>query len=628
MLEESIRNVAIIAHVDHGKTTLVDQLLRQSGHFRQTELEGECILDSNPLERERGITIFSKNCAIDYTDRRGRPFHINIIDTPGHADFSGEVERVLKMADGVLLLVDASEGVLPQTRYVLSKALALKLRPVVVISKMDRPDARPAFVLNQVFDLLVDLGADDVALDFPTVYVSARCGWANRAPEPPPESEGIHAVFDAIIEHIPPPASDPAAPLQAQITTLDYNDYVGRIGIGRVFAGTLQARADVVVIDAHGRHIRQRVDQIFRFDGLGRKEVERIVAGDLFAVVGLEQFGIGDTIADPDHPVALPTMPLDEPTIHMTFRINDGPFSGREGKYVTSRHLRERLERELKSNIALRVEDRTDEFIVSGRGILHLGILLENMRREGYELTVGKPEVIYRYENGKQLEPIELMVVDVPTENVGAVMQLIGERRGQMIRMDSQRTRTRMEFEIPARGLIGLRSRLLSATQGEAVIHHRFLKYDEFRGAIEERANGVMIATETGQVTAYALDQLADRGVMFVEPGQQVYEGQIVGEHCKSNDIPANVTRQKKLTNMRAASKDATVVLKAPLKMGLEEALEYIERDELVEITPQAIRLRKRLLKDVDRRRQRRASARVTNDQDSPQLAGADRSVG
>lgn len=610
MPNESIRNVAIIAHVDHGKTTLVDQLLRQSGHFRQSDLEGECILDSNPLERERGITIFSKNCAIDYTDRQGRSFHINIIDTPGHADFSGEVERVLKMADGVLLLVDASEGVLPQTRYVLSKALALKLRPVVVISKMDRPDARPDFVLNQVFDLLVDLGADDFALDFPTVYASARYGWASRDPHARAGNEGIHAIFDAIIEHIPPPASDPAAPLQAQITTLDYNDYVGRIGIGRVFAGVLQARQDVVVIDREGHSIRQRVDQIFRFDGLGRKEVERIVAGDLFAVVGLEQFGIGDTITDPDHPVALPTVPLDEPTIHMTFRINDGPFSGREGKYVTSRHLRERLERELKSNIALRVEDRGDEFIVSGRGILHLGILLENMRREGYELTVGKPEVIYRYENGKQLEPIELMVVDVPTNSVGAVMQLVGERRGQMIRMDSQRSRTRMEFEIPARGLIGLRSRLLSATQGEAVIHHRFLKYDEFCGSIEARANGVMIATETGQVTAYALDQLADRGMMFVEPGDAVYEGQIVGEHCKSNDIPANVIRQKKLTNMRAASKDATVVLKAALKMSLEEALEYIEQDELVEITPQAIRLRKRLLRDVDRRRQRRAAAR------------------
>lgn len=609
MPSENIRNVAIIAHVDHGKTTLVDQLLRQSGHFRQSELEGECILDSNPLERERGITIFSKNCAIDYTDRRGRRFHINIIDTPGHADFSGEVERVLKMADGVLLLVDASEGVLPQTRYVLSKALGLKLRPVVVISKMDRPDARPDFVLGQVFDLLVDLGADDFALDFPTVYASARYGWAARDPHARAGNEGIHAVFEAIIEHIPPPASDPTAPLQAQITTLDYNDYVGRIGIGRVFAGVLQARQDVVVINREGQPVKQRVDRIFRFDGLGRREVDRIVAGDLFAVVGLECFEIGDTIADPDHPAALPTVPLDEPTIHMTFRINDGPFSGREGKYVTSRHLRERLERELKSNIALRVEDRGDEFIVSGRGILHLGILLENMRREGYELTVGKPEVIYRFENGKQLEPIELMVVDVPNENVGAVMQLVGERRGQMVRMDSQRSRTRMEFEIPARGLIGLRSRLLSATQGEAVIHHRFLKYDEFRGSIEERANGVMIATETGQVTAYALDQLADRGTMFVEPGDAVYEGQIVGEHCKSNDIPANVIRQKKLTNMRAASKDATVVLKAPLKLGLEEALEYIEHDELVEITPQAIRLRKRLLKDVDRRRERRAAA-------------------
>ncbi|MBM3133197.1 MAG: translational GTPase TypA, partial [Chloroflexi bacterium] len=353
---------------------------------------------------------------------------------------------------------------------------------------------------------------------------------------------------------------------------------------------------------------KHRIAQLFRFDGLGRKEVDRIESGDLFAVVGLEQCDIGDTIADPEHPVALPTVPLDEPTMHMGFRINDGPFSGREGKYVTSRHLRERLERELKSNIALRVEYREDEFVVSGRGILHLGILLENMRREGYELTVGKPEVIYRYEDGRQLEPIELMVVDTPTESVGPVMQLVGERRGQMTKMESHRSRTHMEFEIPARGLIGLRTRLLSATQGEAIIHHRFLKYDEFRGSIEERPSGVMIATDTGQVTSYALDQLADRGTMFVEPGDNVYEGQIVGEHCKTNDIPANVIRQKKLTNMRAASKDATVVLKAPLKLGLEEALEYIERDELVEITPQSIRLRKRLLKDIDRRRERRAA--------------------
>jgi GTP-binding protein len=612
MTRQNIRNVAIIAHVDHGKTTLVDQLLRQSGQFRQGELVGECILDSNPIERERGITIFSKNCAIDYTDRHGQRFHINIVDTPGHADFSGEVERVLKMADGVLLLVDAFEGVMPQTRYVLSKALATGLRPVVVINKMDRPEARPHEVLTEVFDLLVELGADDQALDFPTVYTSARHGWATTDPDERPSTGTIHAVFDAIIQHIPVPPLDATAPLQALITTLDYNDYVGRIGIGRVFAGTLRTGQEVTVIDRHGQRGKQRLGQLLRFVGLGRQAVDHIDVGDLFAVVGLEQVEIGDTLTDLLHPAALPTVPVDEPTLHMTFRINDGPFTGREGTYVTSRQIRERLWRELKSNVALRVDEQEDGFIVSGRGLLHLGIVLENMRREGYELTIGKPEVIYRYDGDTRLEPIELLVIDVPTESVGAVMQLVGERRGELHKMDPRDPRTHLEFSIPARGLIGLRSRLLTATQGEAIMHHRFQTYDLFRGQIARRPNGVMIATETGQVTAYALDQLSDRGTMFVAPGEDVYEGQIVGEHCKEGDIPVNVVRRKALTNVRSSTKEATTTLKVPRQLALEAALEYIEQDELVELTPRSIRLRKRWLHEADRRRQSRRLAAMT----------------
>ena len=602
MSSENIRNVAIIAHVDHGKTTLVDQLLRQSGQFRQGELAGELILDSNPLERERGITILAKNCALDYTDRQGRELHINIIDTPGHADFSGEVERVLRMADGVLLLVDAFEGVMPQTRYVLSKALWMGLKPVVVINKMDRPDAQPNDVLNEVFDLLVDLGADDHALDFPTIYTSARDGWAAVNPDEQTPSD-IHDIFDAIIEYIPAPQLDADAPLQALITTLDYNDYVGRIGIGRVFAGTLHSGKDIIIIDREGNHSKQRISQLFRFDGLGRREVDRIDVGDLFAVVGLDKFDIGDTLADIDNPIPLSTVNMDEPTIHMTFRINDGPFSGRDGKYVTSRQILERLRKELKSNVSLRLEERGDEFIVSGRGILHLGILLENMRREGYELTVGKPEVIYREKDGKLLEPLELLVVDVPNESSGAVMQLLGNRQAEMTNMEASDTRTHIEFKVPARGLIGLRSKLLTATQGEAIMHHRFLEYEPVRGEITGRTNGVMVASSTGHVTSYALDQLADRGTPFVEPGDAVYEGQIVGEHCKDNDLEVNIIRQKKLTNVRAAAKDTAIVLKTAWRPELEAALEYIESDELVELTPQSIRMRKRLLKEADRRR-------------------------
>ena len=613
MTRQDIRNIAIIAHVDHGKTTLVDALLRQCGQFRQGELSGDCILDSNPIERERGITILAKNCAIDYTDRDGRHFHINIVDTPGHADFSGEVERVLKMADGALLVVDASEGVMPQTRYVLTKALALNLRPIIVVNKMDRPEARPREVVNEVFDLLVELGADDHALDFPIVYTSGRDGVASLEPDGIAAATDIHDLFETIIRHVPVPDLDASAPLQVLITTLDYSDYVGRIGIGRVFAGTFYSKKDVCVIDRHGQRSIQRVGQLFQFDKLGRREVDQIDVGDLCAVVGLEKFDIGDTLADVDNPVALPTVPVDEPTLHMTFRINDGGFAGREGKYVTNRQLRDRLVRELQSNVALRVDDRGDEFVVSGRGLLHLGILLENMRREGFELCVGKPEVIYhRDSHGHRTEPIERLVIDVPTVSVGASMQLLGDRRAEMVHMDTRGNRSMLEFMVPSRGLIGLRSRLMTATAGEAIMHHRFEKYDRYRGAIPHRVNGAMIATDTGTVTGYALDQLAARGMMFVRPGEAVYEGQVIGEHCKDTDIPVNIVRAKKLTNMRAASKDATVVLKAPRQFTLEGALEYVEADELVELTPQSIRLRKRYLKEADRKRNVRKFAVAT----------------
>jgi len=606
----NIRNVAIIAHVDHGKTTLVDQLLRQSGQFRQRELTGECILDSDPLERERGITILSKNCAIDYTDRHGDGYHINIVDTPGHADFSGEVERVLKMADGVLLLVDAFEGVMPQTRYVLAKALAAGLEPLVVINKMDRPDARPDVVHEQVFDLLIELEAEDHALDFPVIYASGRSGWATRDLDAAGTAGDIHAVFDAIIAHVPAPKLDPDAPLQAQITTLDYSDYVGRIGIGRVFAGVLRTSDTVTVIDRKGRHADRRIGQLFRFEGLGRVEVDHIDTGDLFAVVGVEPIDIGDTLADPACPVALPTVPIDEPTLRMSFHANDSPFAGQDATYGTSRQLRDRLEKELQSNVALRVEDRGDAFIVSGRGLLHLSILLEKMRREGYELAVGKPQVVYHTgEAGGRLEPIERLVIDVPTEAVGPVMRLLGDRRAEMTHMDTGETRSQLEFTIPARGLIGLRPRVLTATAGEAIMHHRFECYQAYRGDIGKRANGVLIATEAGPVTAYALGQLADRGIMFVAPGEKVYEGQIVGEHCRDNDIPVNVVRRKNLTNVRSSTKDATVVLKAPRPVTRESALEYIELDERVEVTPQFVRMRKTHLAESDRKRLARRAA-------------------
>jgi len=608
-MAEQIRNVAIIAHVDHGKTSLVDQLLRQSGQFRQGELAGDLIMDSNPLERERGITILSKNCAIRYRTAADEPVHINIVDTPGHADFGGEVERVLKMADGVLLVVDSVDGPMPQTRFVLRKALDNGLNPIVVVNKMDRPEARPDEVVTEVFDLLVELDADDEALDFPVVYASAKDGWATLSESA--SGGDMRPLFETIIERVPAPRFDPTAPLQALITTLDYSDYVGRIGIGRVFAGRLEAGRPVVIIDREGERRTQRVGQLFQFDGLGRREVKAIEVGDIFAVVGLEEVDIGDTLADPANPRQLPTVRVDEPTLDMTFRINDSPFVGREGDYVTSRQIRERLERELQSNVALKVRfaGPADEWHVSGRGMLHLGILLENMRREGYELSVGKPHVIYKERDGQKLEPMERLVIDVPTGSVGPVMQLLGDRKAELIKMEQRSEMTHLLFDVPARGLIGMRNRMLTATGGEAIMHHTFDRYDTMRGPIGGRINGVMIATDSGRVTAYALENLADRGMFFVRPGEEVYEGQIVGEHCKDSDIPVNVTKEKKLTNVRSSTKEATVVLKASRTLSMEEALEYIEDDELVEITPASIRMRKKRLKEADRKREQRRAA-------------------
>jgi GTP-binding protein len=611
MAQQDIRNVAIIAHVDHGKTTLVDALLRQSGQFREGELAGECIMDSNPIEKERGITILAKNCALRYAGRDGHEYHINIVDTPGHADFGGEVERVLRMADGALLIVDAFDGPMPQTRFVLQKALQAGLKPIVVINKMDRPEARPSQVHEEVFDLLVELGADDHALDFPVIYASGRNGWASTRDDE--VTDNIHALFEAILQHVPAPKFDAAAPLQVLITSIDWSDYVGRIGIGRVMAGTFKAGQNIVRIDRHGNRNTDRVQQLFQFDGLGRRAVDQIEVGDICAVVGLDTVDIGDTLADPVNPMPLPPVSVDEPTLQMTFRVNDSPFVGQEGKYVTTRQIRDRLEKELQSNVALRVDmgETSDEFQVFGRGLLHLGILLENMRREGFELTVGKPKVIFKQVEGQRAEPYETLVVDCPGEHVGSVMQLVGERRGQVRQMSAKGAYSHLEFHIPARGLIGLRSRMLTATAGNAVMHHVFAEYGPYQGPMPARSAGVMVATESGPVTAYALEGLADRGVMFVRPGDTVYEGQIVGEHNKDSDIPVNVCRKKALTNVRSSTKEATVTLKASREVTLEAALEYVEDDELVELTPRSVRMRKVHLKEADRRRESRRLAAV-----------------
>jgi GTP-binding protein len=608
--DPNLRNVAIIAHVDHGKTTLVDALLSFGGTVKRGADQPACILDSDPQERERGITILSKNCAITYRPDHGshpdETFRINLIDTPGHADFGGEVERVLRMADGALLLIDAFEGPKPQTRFVLSKALELGLRLIVVVNKCDRSDARPDGVIDEVFDLLIALGADDETLDFKVIYASGRDGWATRDLAEP--SQTVAPLLDCIIDDLPAAEGDPDAPLQLLITTIDYSEYVGRIAIGRVYAGTIASGQAVKICRADGSTRDARALRIHRFEGLGRTPAELIQAGDLCAVEGLGEFQIGDTVACPDKPYPIARVSVDEPTLHMLFRINDSPFGGRDGRYVTSRQLKERLERELQSNVALRVEpgESAEEFRVSGRGLLHLSVLIENMRREGYELSVGKPEVIEKIIDNERCEPIEQLTIDITPDAMGAALELLGERGADVKSMDTRGDRMHIEAEIPSRSLIGLRSRILTATGGEAVMYHSFLRYAPVRSRTLRRSTGVFVQLETGQATTYSLLNLSQRGVMFIQPGEPVYAGQVVGENSRDNDLGVNVVKAKAFSNVRESTKEATVTLKAPRLLSLEAALEYIEQDELVEVTPNAIRLRKRLLSEIDRKRAER----------------------
>jgi GTP-binding protein len=599
---DDIRNVAIIAHVDHGKTTLVDALLRQSGQFRESQLQGDCILDSNDLERERGITILAKNIAINYGSTR-----INIIDTPGHADFGGEVERTLKMADGCLLLVDSFEGPMPQTKFVLRKAFANKLRPIVVINKIDRSDARPDEVLNEIFDTFVELGANELQLDFPYIFASGRAGFASH--DSHARSGDIRPLLDMIVEKVPGPEVDPDGPFRMLCTTLDFSEYVGRIAIGRIAGGTVKKSQRAALIKSGGQLFPGTIDSVLIFDKLGRIEVDQAEAGDIVALVGLATVDIGDTVSTAENPIALPRIEVDEPTLSMLFTINDSPLVG-EGQYLTSRHLKERLDKELQSNVALKVEptEDRDSFQVSGRGLLHLSVLIETMRREGYELSVGKPEVVLKEVDGKTHEPYEYLVVDVPTEHQGPVMELVGNRRGELVNMDFKGTYAHIEFAIPARGLLGLRNRLMSATQGEAIIHHNFHEYRPWKGEIPRRPNGVMISNQRGLVNAFALDTLQERSTMFVKPGDDVYEGMIVAENARDNDLVVNACKEKKLTNMRASGSDKNILLKPPRELNLEIALEYIESDELVEVTPSKIRLRKKVLTEEQRKRTERSS--------------------
>ncbi|MCA9064334.1 MAG: translational GTPase TypA [Planctomycetaceae bacterium] len=607
MRRDDIRNIAIIAHVDHGKTSLVDCLIKQSGMFRENQQMGTCILDSNDLERERGITILAKNIAMMWNGVR-----INIIDTPGHADFGGEVERVLKMADGALLLVDAFEGPRPQTRFVLQKALECGLSLMVVINKIDRPDCRPDEVLSHTFDLLVELGADDKTLDFPYIFTSAREGYATHDPEQ--KGGDIRPLVDLVLEKIPGPEVRPEDPLQMMVTSLEWSQYVGKVATGRISAGKIRTGQQIALLQENGAKTLVKIDQVQLFSNLGRVDAEEASAGDIVAVIGLPDPKIGDTIADPANPVALPRIAVDEPTLSMKFTINSSPLAGQHGKFVTSRNLRERLMRELQSNVALRVEETGDKdsFKVSGRGILHLAVLIETMRREGYELSVGKPEVIIRLIDGKKCEPYEHLVVDVPAADVGAVMELVGARRGLTTEMTSSATgMTHLEFNIPARGLIGLRTRMLNATRGEAIMHHRFLDYRSTEGDIPHRQNGVLISQEGGKAVAYALWKLQERADLFVRPGEDVYEGMVIGENARENDMVVNPIREKKLTNIRSSGADDAILLRPPRDMTLEAALEYIEWDEYVEVTPQVIRIRKVLLTENERKRQTRTRVQV-----------------
>jgi GTP-binding protein len=595
---QSIRNIAIIAHVDHGKTTLVDKIIHASKLFRDNQEFGDLILDNNDLERERGITIVSKNVSVRYKDVK-----INIIDTPGHSDFGGEVERVLKMADGVCLLVDAFEGAMPQTRFVLGKALQLGLKPIVIVNKVDKENCRPDEVHEQVFDLMFNLGATEDQLDFPTVYGSSKQGW--MGPDWKNPTDNITYLLDTIVEHIQPAAMNEGAP-QMQITSLDYSTFVGRIAIGRVHRGTLKEGANMALVKADGSVKKVKIKELQSFEGLGKVKVAEVACGDICAVTGLEEFEIGDTLTDVENPEALPRISVDEPTMNMLFTINNSPFFGKEGKFVTSRHLRERLYKEIEKNLALRVEstDSEDRFLVYGRGILHLSVLIETMRREGYELQVGQPQVLYKEdENGRKLEPIETLVVDVPEETAGKVIELATQRKGELLIMEPKGDLQHLEFDIPSRGLIGLRSNVLTATFGEAVMSHRFKEYQEFKGPIPERINGSLISMTSGSSTAYSIDKLQDRGSFFIDPGDEIYTGQVIGEHNRQNDIVVNVTTAKQLTNMRASGSDNNVKIAPKISFSLEENMEYIQKDEYLEVTPKSMRIRKVYLDENERKR-------------------------
>ena len=594
---QKIRNIAIIAHVDHGKTTLVDKMLLAGKLFRDNQTTGELILDNNDLERERGITILSKNVSITYKD-----YKINIIDTPGHADFGGEVERVLNMADGCLLLVDAFEGPMPQTRFVLQKAIQMGLKPVVVINKVDKPNCRPDEVQEMVFDLMCNLDATEEQLDFPTIYGSAKQGWMSTDFNKP--TEDITAVLDAIIKYIPEPQTI-EGDAQMLITSLDYSNYVGRIAIGRVHRGEIREGMEIALCKKDGSVVKQRIKELHTFEGMGRKRVDSVKSGDICALVGIDGFEIGDTVADVNNPEPLPRIAIDEPTMSMTFTINDSPFFGRDGKYVTSRHIADRLTKELDRNLALRVTkgDREDAWIVYGRGVLHLSVLIETMRREGFELQVGQPQVIVKEIDGKKCEPVEMLTVNVPEEFSSKIIDMVTRRKGELVTMSTQNDRIHLEFLIPSRGIIGLRNNVLTASAGEAIMAHRFHEYQPWKGDIERRTNGSLIAMEAGTAYAYAIDKLQDRGRFFIFPQEEVYAGQVVGENAKDNDIAVNVTKCKKLTNMRASGADDKARIVPPVVFSLEEALEYIKEDEYVEVTPHHLRLRKIILDELERKR-------------------------
>ncbi len=594
---QKIRNIAIIAHVDHGKTTLVDKMLHAAKLFRENEVHNDLILDNNDLERERGITILAKNVSIQYKD-----YKINIIDTPGHSDFGGEVERVLNMAEGVLLLVDAFEGPMPQTRFVLQKAIQMGLKPIVVINKVDKENCRPDEVHEQVFDLMFSLGATEDQLDFATAYGAAKNGWMSL--DWKVQTDTIEPLLDLVIEHIPAPIKREGTP-QMLVTSLDYSTYTGRMAIGKLHRGELKAGMNVTLAKRDGSMVKGKIKELYVFEGLGKRKVEHVVSGDICAINGMENFEIGDTFTDYENPEALPTISVDEPTMSMLFTINDSPFFGKEGKFVTSRHIKDRLEKELEKNLALRVQetDKADRFNVFGRGVLHLSVLIETMRREGYELQIGQPRVILKTIDGVKSEPIEELTIDLPTDMAGTAIEAVSKRKGEMKNMEPKDDRTVIEFEIPSRGIIGLRSYLLTATQGEAIMTHRFKEYQPMRDEIPGRLNGSLICMETGNAIAYSISNLQDRGKFFVEAMEEVYEGQVIGEHSRDNDLVVNVTKTKQLTNMRASGSDAKTVMAPPVKFTLEEALEYIGPDEYVEVTPKSIRLRKIYLNENDRKR-------------------------